>query len=308
MGVQLGLLRWKGVLSSAAMKIAYIWTILALTSYSCSQLIVDVPVKRVHSRQRRFIAPGALWTMMIGVEAIGSDYEFRYDILINYNMDYLFGGSAALAGAIASANAAAMAASAAKAAAEAVAGKRKKRSGSAGANVAASFGGGRSFSTSDDIGNVLKRTIVDDQIDVLGKIEAGLDKGGLAGRQCVLRAICELSETPIHHWTVFGEMINNLLRPKNGTHEALEDYKRAEKIGEEQGDCWSFYPDCPISIFNVIPDVYTTDDQVQVTFDGFDAGSKFDANGGNDINEEIMNMIKDEMKVKKHNIDIDFTT
>ena len=44
------------------------------------------------------------------------------------------------------------------------------------------------------------------------RIEKSLDKGGLAGRQCVLRAICELTETPIHHWTVFGEMLHNLLR------------------------------------------------------------------------------------------------
>ena len=72
-------------------------------------------------------------------------------------------------------------------------------------------------------------------------------------------------------------------RPKNGTHEALEEYKKAEKIGEEQGDCWSFYPECPISIFNVIPDVYTTDDQVEVSFDGFDSGSKFD--NSNDTSE-----------------------
>ena len=39
-------------------------------------------------------------------------------------------------------------------------------SGTAGV-IAAGFGGGRSFSTSDDISNLLKRTIVDDQIDVL---------------------------------------------------------------------------------------------------------------------------------------------
>lgn len=190
--------------------------------------------------------------------------------------------------------------------------------------VAAGFG--RSFSNpsvADDISNVLKRTIVDDQIDVLGKIEKSLDKGGMAGRQCVLRAICELTETPIHHWTVFGEMLNNLLRPKNGTHEALEEYKRAEKIGEEHGDCWSFYPECPISIFNVIPDVYTTDDQVEVSFDGLDSGSKFDASNDtsegpysdpdeNTIDDDILNLVKnggiDGMKIKEHNIDIDFTT
>jgi len=183
--------------------------------------------------------------------------------------------------------------------------------------VAAGFGG-RSFSTEDDVSNILKRTIVDDQIDVLGKIEKSLTKGGLDGRQCVLRAICELTETPIHHWTVFGEMLNNLLRPKNGTHEALEEYKKAEKIGEEQGDCWSFYPECPFSIFNIIPDVYTKDDQVEVTFDGFESGSEYGSNDTSDetsdktsddnVENDIFNMIKDGMKVKEHKVDIDFTT
>ena len=44
------------------------------------------------------------------------------------------------------------------------------------------------------------------------KIEQGLDKGGLNGKHCVLRSVCELSETPIHHWTVVGEMITNLIK------------------------------------------------------------------------------------------------
>ena len=96
-------------------------------------------------------------------------------------------------------------------------------------------------------------------------------------------------------------------RPKNGTHESLEDYKRAEKIGEEQGDCWSFYPECPISIFNVIPDVYTTDDHVEVSFDGFESGSKYEPSE-NSIDDDIVNAIKDGMKIKEHTIDLDFTT
>ena len=69
----------------------------------------DVPVKRVHSRQRRFIAPGAVWDLLVGVEVIGKDFEFRYDNVIHYRMDYLFGGFEALTGAIADAQAAAAA-------------------------------------------------------------------------------------------------------------------------------------------------------------------------------------------------------
>ena len=54
--------------------------------------------------------------------------------------------------------------------------------------------------------------------------------------------------------------------------------------------------------------MYTTDDTIEVTFDGFDSGSKFSPNNTEDINDEIFNMIKDEMKVSKHEVDIDFTT
>ena len=58
---------------------------------------------------RRFIAPGAVWDIMVGVEVIGSDYELRYNAFVRYRMDYLFGGTAALASVIAQANAAAKA-------------------------------------------------------------------------------------------------------------------------------------------------------------------------------------------------------
>ena len=54
-----------------------------------------------------------------------------------------------------------------------------------------------------------------------------------------------------------------IFRPKKDNLTALDEYRKAETIGEEQGDCWSFYPQCPFSIFNIIPDVYTKDDQVK---------------------------------------------
>ena len=65
---------------------------------------MPIAVKRVHSRYRRFIAPGVVWDLMIGVEAIGRDFEFRHDLVHHYRMDYLFGGYSALEGAIASAD------------------------------------------------------------------------------------------------------------------------------------------------------------------------------------------------------------
>ena len=88
---------------------------------------MTVPVQRVHSRHRRFIAPGAVWDILIGIESIGDNSEFRYNLVIHYEMDYLFGGQGALAGEIAGNDAAATAFNTANAAAMAAAGKKKKK-------------------------------------------------------------------------------------------------------------------------------------------------------------------------------------
>lgn len=87
----------------------------------------EITVKRVHSRHRRFIAPGALWDLMAGTEILLPAAEIRFDFYIRYELDYLFGGTTALAAAIAGNNAAAQAAQAAEQAVEAAAGKKKRR-------------------------------------------------------------------------------------------------------------------------------------------------------------------------------------
>jgi hypothetical protein len=103
--------------------------------YVCGE---EFEVKRLHSRHRRFIAPGARWDLLFGVEVLWPEAEFRFDIVIQYQMDYLFGGDAALAGAIAAANAAAMAAQQANADAIAA------------TNAQAAAAAGRSLPTPDE--------------------------------------------------------------------------------------------------------------------------------------------------------------
>jgi hypothetical protein len=78
----------------------------------------------------------------------------------------------------------------------------------------------------------------------------------------------------------------------------LDDYKEAAKIGENDGECWSFYPDCPFSVFNVIPDVYTETERFNVTFDSFGAGSNVGSN-----EEELFK----EAKITPIKIDLDLT-
>ena len=80
--------------------------------------------------------------------------------------------------------------------------------------------------------------------------------------------------------------------PKNDNHTLLEEYKEAARLGEEQGDCWSFYPECPLSVFNVIPDVYTEKDRFNITFDEF--------GGGADLS-------KDDLKINEIKVDVDLT-
>jgi hypothetical protein len=55
-----------------------------------------------------------------------------------------------------------------------------------------------------------------------------------------------------------------LYRPQEGNDTFLTDYREAETIGRGGGDCGDAYPECPISVFNFIPDVYTKDDQVSM--------------------------------------------
>ena len=85
----------------------------------------EFTVRRLHSRRRRFVAPGARWDLLAGVEALGDDTEFRFDVVVRYEFDYLFGGATALAAEIAAANAAALAFQDTEAAV--LAGKKRKR-------------------------------------------------------------------------------------------------------------------------------------------------------------------------------------
>ena len=78
-----------------------------------------------HSRHRRFIAPGAIWDLLVGVEILYPNAEVRFDLKHTYELDYLFGGNEALIAEIAANNAAAVAAQQAEqAAAAGLLGKR----------------------------------------------------------------------------------------------------------------------------------------------------------------------------------------
>lgn len=75
-------------------------------------------------------------------------------------------------------------------------------------------------------------------------IEEMLTKEGKNGRQCLLRSICEVAETPVNHNGLVGELLQLFFTP--GAHEKLhEDYRLARKAGLNNVNCEKLYPKCP---------------------------------------------------------------
>ncbi len=48
-------------------------------SLSFEEELVEIPVKRLLSRHRRFIAPGTRWDWLVGWETISENFEIRVD-------------------------------------------------------------------------------------------------------------------------------------------------------------------------------------------------------------------------------------
>ncbi|XP_053973128.1 uncharacterized protein LOC128873527 [Hylaeus volcanicus] len=103
--------------------------------------------------------------------------------------------------------------------------------------------------------------------DTYATIENALDRHGWRdGRECLLRTICELAETPFGRTRgqdVLQEVIHLILTPTedlpgtgNSTHQSVDElYQEAERLGRSGGDCILAYPDCvesPLESFTEI--------------------------------------------------------
>lgn len=74
-------------------------------------------------------------------------------------------------------------------------------------------------------------------------VEEILSKEGKNGRQCLLRTICEIAETPLSHNGLVGELLEVFFTPGNHEH-IYDDYRHARKAGLHHVDCIKMYPDC----------------------------------------------------------------
>ncbi|KAK7017066.1 hypothetical protein SK128_006331 [Halocaridina rubra] len=91
------------------------------------------------------------------------------------------------------------------------------------------------------------------------QLEEALENIGSNGRQCLLRAICDIGEAPLE-LGILGEIINTIFtassagRSKDPSEDnSYDTFIEAELHGKLNGDCAMRYPDCKVSPFDLIP-------------------------------------------------------
>lgn len=75
---------------------------------------------------------------------------------------------------------------------------------------------------------------------------------GMDGKACLLRAICEMHESPLIGYGFVGEMLHTFLTPSKSPYtKKMSEYIAAEYSGRDEGDCWKFSRDCSRSLFKL---------------------------------------------------------
>uniref|UniRef100_A0A034WNX3 CRIB domain-containing protein n=1 Tax=Bactrocera dorsalis TaxID=27457 RepID=A0A034WNX3_BACDO len=96
-------------------------------------------------------------------------------------------------------------------------------------------------------------------------MEILMNRAGLAGRECMLRSICEHAAVPLHYDNgILGEILHIILAPSR-SHDELgspndKDYGHAEHIGRKGGDCAATYATCAYAPIEQITTVLELDD------------------------------------------------
>ncbi|XP_026326161.1 uncharacterized protein LOC113234854, partial [Hyposmocoma kahamanoa] len=93
----------------------------------------------------------------------------------------------------------------------------------------------------------------DERIVFYESLADWLNRQGVTGKQCVLRAICEAAQYPVEKEGLIGELIHILLTPDYGhLEDEDEDWKEtmavyidAATAGRQMFSCLSIYSECP---------------------------------------------------------------
>ncbi|XP_052890064.1 uncharacterized protein LOC128298354 [Anopheles moucheti] len=85
-------------------------------------------------------------------------------------------------------------------------------------------------------------------------IELNLQRYGFAGKRCILRMICDLAETPLHHENgVLGDVLQLIFTPSLSRDEKLpSEFARAEELGREERNCSKYRGHCPTNPIDLV--------------------------------------------------------
>ncbi|XP_069166974.1 uncharacterized protein [Procambarus clarkii] len=88
-------------------------------------------------------------------------------------------------------------------------------------------------------------------------VEKSMEALGVDGKACLLRAICELSQSPLTNHGFFGEVLQLFLSPSRSTsptRHRLQEYTEAEQQGKSEDRCLHYFQACPYSFFSSVPE------------------------------------------------------
>ncbi|TRY80462.1 hypothetical protein TCAL_10484 [Tigriopus californicus] len=114
------------------------------------------------------------------------------------------------------------------------------------------------FTFSFDTGEVSGRSFRDSQterIHAIHLMEKYLSQvGGIDGRGCVLRTLCEMSQEQRHADGLLGDAMNLLLTPIHMLKSLsnTDAYIRAQQDGHWNQDCVKYHKQCPVSLFEFV--------------------------------------------------------
>ncbi|XP_071536834.1 uncharacterized protein [Panulirus ornatus] len=102
------------------------------------------------------------------------------------------------------------------------------------------------------------RALDDQRVTAFTFLERIMDKLGLDGRQCILRAVCEVGEEPVDDLGITGEVINLFFSAGYGSRTAeLEDFVQAEEAGRQEGGCEGLYHACPYRLVDMVQSAFS---------------------------------------------------
>ncbi|KAJ2948508.1 hypothetical protein O0L34_g7758 [Tuta absoluta] len=97
-----------------------------------------------------------------------------------------------------------------------------------------------------------------------GVAEDMLANFGMEGKECLLRAICEIHAHPLTNFGFIGEVMKLFFTPTRSAYASLlQEYVEAQKAGESGGECWPYYRLCPKSIFMPSTNKYSKEAEAQ---------------------------------------------